>query len=129
MSANPYETPLASYAHSEPVLVNKDTVDFRVVVKRWELMRIAYNVILIFWCLLIGLIYHRNFVLNPEFILMLLVGGCVSNTCYFIGPMIEGYASVFRIWHRYLSYATFALGLMLTALAAAVAISNFQPAN
>jgi len=93
----------------------------RPIFLRWELLRIAFNAILVvatIW--LAGL---EN-VLEPRLLLMIVEGAVVANVLFFAGPIAETYfhwLGVRQVWVR---LGLFAMGTTLTIAVAAMELNN-----
>lgn len=129
---NPYQSPSVASRIEFPKETSadrSDVVDFREIVRRWEIWRIGYNVVLIGWVALLTLIFRFEIVRELEFWVGLVVCGAIANSFYFLGPLAEGYGRVVRFWHKFLAASFFALGLLVTGAFAGYFVMIFELAD
>jgi hypothetical protein len=100
---NPYEpsqTPIlqAQAVHSDSPISMWPAI--RQVFISWEKLRIVYDMILVATCL----IYGRELYPEISFWLLCFFGGIFCNLCFFLGPIVESYATWLlqrdQIWLR-----------------------------
>ena len=117
-TSNPYAGPLAE-ADTAPV-----AVDFAEIIRYWEKGRIVYNGVLTLFTLLFTFAGSHFF--DLRYWLSIMVGAVVANTCYFFGPVIEGYGRYFGVWKPYFSRLLFAAGLIFASLLAFLSILTYR---
>jgi hypothetical protein len=122
--ANPYASPINEAVKTKSRKL-QGYFDFGVVIRRWEKLRLYYNGILVVIVLAASLILCPQKLLSIEYCAALILGGIVSNVCFFAGPALEGYGTYFKIWNPVMSYMLFAAGLLLTAIGAILNIAFF----
>lgn len=106
---NPYAAEL-----TDDAVVNQPMMDFGVILRRWERLRIAFNAVLIPWTIL--LLYFSGG--PPGVIVAVPILGLLVNLLYLLGPAIEAYGTWLGYWHVTLSYVLFFCGLIFTAVMA-----------
>lgn len=98
-------------------------LDFGTIIRRWERLRIVYNLILIPWVIaLLGVSTGP-----PGIIIIVPFAGILANGLYLLGPAVEAYMTWFGFWHVSMTIGLFLAGLAFTAAAAAVAILPYPP--
>lgn len=123
-TSNPYATPVAEVA-ADATLPN-GYIDFGAIVCRWERLRIVYNMVLAALVLMLTFGVYVKHIPNPVYWLSILLGACVANLCFFLGPAAEGYGTRFRFWHPWCTNLLFVAGLGLTAILAIGSIVTFR---
>ena len=116
---NPYASP-----SSEAKTVT--AADFRDLFVGWERLRMIYNGVLVSLTLLCG---FPSFA-DPRFWSTAMLGAFVTNVCFCIGPVLEGYATlIFRRPMRGLRWGLFLLGQLFAAGMACMVVLNAFPGN
>jgi hypothetical protein len=100
-------------------------VDFAPILRRWERLRIVYNVTLIGIVIAFTLIAFPFLFGSVPFWVRVIFGAIIANTCYFIAPAIEGYGTLFQVWNSAFSILLFLAGLAFTSLLAILFISAY----
>ena len=118
-TSNPYAAPPAGESFTKGF--EKPEFDFGAIIKRWEILRLVYNGVLIPWSIFL-LMFSQAM---AGIILALPIGGVVANILFFLGPTVEAYMTWFGFWWRPFTYLLFLAGLALTGFMAAVAILQF----
>lgn len=103
-----------------------DVVDFRKIVKRWEFLRLFYNLGLATVSIVATLMIRPEAVLIPDFIACVLLGGVIANVAYFAGPLVQGYVSTLRLWHPQFEMLIFVGGTGLNSLLAVGCILVYE---
>jgi hypothetical protein len=113
---NPYASPATS--SGKPA----SSVDFREVFFGWERLRVVYNGVLVALTLVCGL----GSVADPKFWSTAVFGAVLTNVCFCVGPVLEGYATWYfgrpvRVvrWGLFLLGQTIAAGLACTVILSA----------
>lgn len=115
---NPYASPSTSDGNAAAV------ADFSDVFFGWERLRVVYNGVLVSLTLLCGF----SSLTVPKFWFTAMFGAILSNVCFCVGPVIEGYATwLFGRPARWLRWVLFLAGLSLTAALAGTMILNAFP--
>ncbi len=117
---NPYASPLSV---SEATTTS---ADFRDVFLGWERLRIVFNSVLVSLTLLCGF----GSLAVPKFWFTAMFGAILTNVCFCVGPVLEGYAT----WHfgrrvQWLRWCLFLLGQLIAATLACTMILNAFPNN
>ncbi len=123
-SENPYASP-ESVDASDRDCSKSLVVDFGPILLRWERLRLYYNGILITAVLLLTSVVFPNLFLEVDFWGCVVVGGVISNLCFFSGPLIEGYGRFFCVWNDMLTILLFLAGLIFTALMAIASLTAY----
>jgi hypothetical protein len=128
MNDNPYASPHATSDGASMGASQKEGTDFGTIIWRWENLRIVYNASLtLFVLFLAGVVVPRDSS-HPGFWVLVLLGACIANLCFFVGPAIEGYGTHFRFWNPGLTVLLFLMGLGLAALLALACILGYSGA-
>ena len=96
-------------------------LDFGTIIRRWERLRIVYNLVLIPWVLLILFVSQTA---PPGVILMVVPAGILANLLYLLGPAVEAYMTWFGCWHVSLTALLFLAVLGFTAVIALLSITQ-----
>lgn len=112
---NPFSAPVADPAESVAELAaNGRDVTLGQIAKRvfleWEKLRLLYIGILAVVTLVLGW-SHVN---RVEFWFIAVVGGVVSNVCFFIGPIVETYVTWLGFRSSWMRWVFFVLGTLFT---------------
>jgi hypothetical protein len=119
--ANPYASPLSV---SSTTTTASD--DFRDVFLGWERLRVVYNSVLVSLTLLCGF----GSVADPKFWSTALFGAILTNVCFCVGPVLEGYATWLsgrRV--QWVRWGLFLVGQLIAAGLACTVILNAFPNN
>lgn len=120
VDVNPYASP-ASVADTSTT-----SSDFGEIFFGWERLRVIFNSVLVSLTLLCG---FPSFA-DPRFWSTAMLGAFVTNVCFCVGPVLEGYATwMFRRQVRWLRWGLFLLGQLFAAGLACTVILNAFPAN
>jgi hypothetical protein len=95
------------------------------VFKRWEQLRIAFNVVL-------GLVlipWLGPFISNEKFTLFVIECAVAANLAFCTGPVVEGYAALIGLSRKVSRYTLFALGMILSIALEIGVISVFLNPN
>jgi len=103
---NPYSASL-----EPPQLV--DAYDWRQVIRRWEWLRIAYNLVVgaVGLSVLVSLGKPGNWVVES-----VVAYGVAANACYFFGPIAELYLAFWGLRWRGIGWILFSAGLGFSVL-------------
>lgn len=121
---NPYATPVAEPAAEDGV--PNGYINFGAILRKWERLRIYYNVLLAGLVLFITFGVYVRHVSNPRFWISICFGGVIANICFLLGPTIEAYGTHFRVWQTWFTNSLFVAGLGFTALLALISIVTFR---
>lgn len=113
-ATNPYAPSVVDVEHAESANEHFD-LDFGSILKRWEKLRIVYNLVLIPWT--IALLFFSN--AHPATVLLLPVAAIAANVLYLLGPVTEAYLTWFGFWRFWMTVVLFLAGLAFTGVAAA----------
>lgn len=91
------------------------------LLRRWERLRILYNLILAAVVLLLG----ARSLGEPGFLRWLVARAFAANVLYCVGPIANAYAHWLGLRHVAVTTALFVLGTMLAVLLAAVSVNAF----
>ena len=91
----------------------------------WEKLRVLYIAIAGAVTLLLGLPHVHKI----EFWGTVIVGGLVSNACFFLGPVAETYLTWLGLHAKWLRSLLFAMGTLFTIIGAAVAVLSLAMPN
>jgi hypothetical protein len=123
---NPYSNEVSKVdAFPDSSEERSPTVDFAPILRRWERLRIVYNVTLIGIVLAFTLLAFPFLIGSVPFWVRVIFGAIIANTCYFIAPAIEGYGRQFRVWNSAFSILLFLAGLAFTSLLAILCILSY----
>jgi hypothetical protein len=117
---NPFSAPVNEEVSSNSI--DQRVTDFGPIIRRWEYLRLYFNGILVSIVLVIVVFAFPSLFLSLEFWFIAIGGAVFTNLCYFAGPLVEGYASYFRLWAAPVTMVLFVAGLLLTAIVAVGAI-------
>jgi hypothetical protein len=128
MPTNPYATPtaeLGSESQSPPLTVEPGLLTIaRATFLAWERLRIVYVVLLGALCVLLAgphLLHFKTPVMLAECAIL-------ANLCFFAGPLMETYARWLGYSGRWVRWALFINGTLLTAVLATMTLaSQFLP--
>lgn len=123
---NPYAAPQLTEAGACTEAAPTDVVDFRVIMKRWEYLRIFYNLILVAVTVAATLLLQPTEFLHPALMQSVFTGGIIANVAYFAGPLVEGYASSLRLWREGFFITVFVLGTILNCLLAVGCVAVYH---
>ncbi len=127
-TANPYESPTAATVDS-PASQPDSQFDWKSILKRWEILRIVYNLMVGAVGLLVLAAVPAPFL--PEAIGSTIVYGLVANLLYLLGPATQLYLIWFAdVWEgrlvprwlarfvrsRYLTALLFLVGVLFSIL-------------
>ena len=98
-------------------------LDFGTILRRWERLRIVYNLMLIPWVIFLLCVSTGP----PGIIIVVPFAGILANGLYLLGPAVEAYMTWFGFWHVSMTIGLFVAALASTAAAAAVAILPYPP--
>jgi hypothetical protein len=118
--SNPYASPLSVGEAAT------SSADFRDVFLGWEWLRVVFNGVLVLLTLLCGL----GSLAVPKFWATAMFGAVVTNVCFCVGPILEGYATWLsgrRV--KWLRWVLFLLGQSIAAALACTVILNAFPNN
>jgi hypothetical protein len=101
--------PPAPVDHTDARLVNVGAV-----LVRWERLRIAYNLVLAAWTVLLTVPGMFAAWMSIDFLDAVLFGAIGANLCYSAGAVIEGYITWFVGTNRAITAVLFGLGLVLS---------------
>lgn len=126
MTNNPYAAPI-SESEDAPKVESKqagsDWAAAKGVFLAWEKLRFLYNFVLIFLVVAMAVLVGGAQLLGSiEFWLIAIVGGIISNICFFLGPMVESYVHWIGLRLTWFRSTCFMLGLALTAVVAMLAV-------
>lgn len=108
-----------SNSDSNSTLAAQESADD--VFKRWEQLRIVYNVILG-----LGMIpFLKQFLDQPQFTMEVLAGAVGANACYCAGPVVEGYAAMLGLPRRPTRWVIFAGGVLIALALEIICIAEF----
>ena len=126
--SNPFSAPATTdqNAGRKPPEPKQTPVDFGSVIKTWEILRIAYNLIMGAITIALTLVMYPENLLDLVFWFSVVVGALIANLCFLMGPAIEGYGRYFGLWGRPLTGLLFMAGLMVTFLLAWDCIANYR---
>jgi hypothetical protein len=116
---NPYASPLTS--GEKPASSDSGEVFFG-----WERLRVVYNGVLVSLTLLCGF----GSLADPKFWSTAVFGAILTNVCFCVGPVLEGYATWFagrRV--QWVRWGLFLLGQLFAAGLACTVILNAFPNN
>ena len=122
--SNPYEAPhpmAKEFADSVPSSAGNwspGSVDFAVIIRRWERLRLFYNGILILFVLLITFVHFPGRFLDLKYWLAISAAGLFANLLFLLGPAIEGYGRRLRCWNGIMTMVLFLAGLAFTGYCA-----------
>ena len=124
--ANPYAAPPhGESSDRQSVKAHEMVVDFRPIMRRWERLRLYYNATLVLLVLVLSFVVYPRHIADPEYWILVCVGGLFANVCYFAGPTLEAYGTSFRVWYKAFTLMLFFAGLGFTALLAFWTIATF----
>ncbi|MCB9673030.1 MAG: hypothetical protein H6736_11650 [Alphaproteobacteria bacterium] len=92
------------------------------VVVRWEKLRVAYNLLLGLWTVLLTLPLLFRPWLSFTFLDIVFVGAIVANAAFTAAPLLESYITWFVGPNRFVSPVLFSLGTLFTMLLAAATV-------
>jgi hypothetical protein len=121
-ASNPYAPPGAEGAARAPAVV-----DFGEIVRRWELLRIRYNAVLIALVLLLVVIFFPERFSIARFWVQVFGGAVIANLCFTAGPTVEGYGRfLFRTWLDSMTVLLFLAGTCFAALLAVFCVLTWN---
>ena len=118
-NSNPYVAPDTAGAAAAT------STDFAPIIRRWEMLRIYYNGILVSLVLLLTFVVFPRHISVADYWVAIALGGLIANVCFFTGPAIEGYGTYFGLWNRVMTMLLFLAGLGLSTLLALGSIAGF----
>jgi hypothetical protein len=95
------------------------------LLRRWERLRVLYNLILIAEVLLLSAFAPGHALGDRAFWRLLVFGALVANLCYCVGPIANAYAHWLGLRHPAVTIVLFVAGTALAALLALVSIIGF----
>jgi len=117
-----FENPYASPSTSDEKTVA--SADFRDVFFGWERLRVVYNGVLVSLTLLCGV----GSLADPKFWSTAVFGAILTNVCFCLGPVLEGYATwLMGRQVTWLRWCLFLLGQSLAAGLACTVVLNAFP--
>ena len=125
--SNPYASPVSSEfaTRSSPSQQDAMGVDFVPIMRRWERLRLFYNLPLVLLVLVLTFVVFPYNASDIEYWLSIALGGLIANFCYLSGPTIEAYGKHLRLWNSILTTLLFLAGLGFTAVLAISCIASY----
>lgn len=130
MTENPYSAPVSEsedspHSYDEGRRVDSGWAHAKSVFLAWEKLRFLYNFVLIFIVVAMAVLLGGAQLLSSiEFWLMAIVGGVISNICFFVGPIVESYVHWLGLRLTWLRSTCFLLGLALTTVVALLTVAE-----
>ena len=87
---------------------------FGLVICRWETLRVVFNVILVFVCIVFTAVVDPANFMDPEFWVFLLIGAVLTNVLFMLGPALDGYLTWYGIWSAPFAMLMFIAGTIFT---------------
>ncbi len=117
IESNPYASP-------SNTATDVASADFRDLFLSWERLRIVFNGVLVALTLLCGMASLAD----PKFWWTAMLGGFVTNVCFCVGPILDGYVTwLFGRRVRWVQVALFLIGQTFAAALAGTVILNAFP--
>ncbi len=124
--SNPYASPSTDHGVVQGPPAVDNSCDFGKILRRWEPLRLIYNLVLTTLVLLSVIFFSPNHLSNLTFWLAVMLFAAISNLCFFIGPALEGYGTYFQLWHTSFTVVLFLAGLGLAAFLALAFVVAFR---
>ena len=124
MNQNPYQAPISSKVEGKKSDNPNRTVEFGLLVRKWEKYRLIYNVALISTTVL-GMLAFVVDPLQADLWAVIFLGACIANLLFMLGPSIDGYLQVVGLRHPLYGLFIFGCGTLLAVILAALTVSAF----
>lgn len=96
----------------QSILPQKSWATLKLIFKRWERLRILYNLLL----LGVVLLAAGPGIALPDFLelLFLIMGAVLANLCFFAGPLTESYLAWLGLKSQLVTLGLFVLGVLIS---------------
>lgn len=101
------------------------SVDFVPIMRRWDWLRLFYNAVLFIEVVALALFVRPMVFQDIAFIPAMCLGAAVANLCFTTGPAIEAYGTYYRVWHPFMTFGLYFVGLAISMVLAFGTVMGF----